>query len=266
MTEKLAAHGGKPFARELIPLHRSSFGQEEIGELRNCLESGWITRGPLTSRFEKEFSAYLNGDKFALDQVIRDGAKPMIALGMNSCTAALHTALIVAGIGPGDEVITSPITFAASVNVIEHVGATPVLADVHHDTLCIDEAAIARAITEKTRAIIPVHFAGHPCEMDKIARIAREHNLIVIEDCAHAIEAEFRGIPMGAIGDFGCFSFYATKNLTTGEGGMLTCNDEETIRKARVASLHGMSFNAWQRYEGREFLPLYGAQSWARLT
>ena len=144
-------------------------------------------------------------------------------------------------------------TFAATLNVIEHVGATPVIVDVHPDTLCINEKLIQAKITPRTRAIIPVHYAGHPCEMETIMRIARERKLVVIEDCAHAVEAEYRGQAVGTFGDFGCFSFYATKNMTTGEGGMLVCKKAYHHEHARVVSLHGMSANAWQRYSGSGF-------------
>ncbi len=247
MTEELAAKGGSPYCGDLIPLHRASFGLEEIEELKNCLQSGWLTRGPLTTRFESDFARYVaDGEPHKL-------SPPVYALGLNSCTAALHTALAVAGVGAGDEVITTPITFAATVNVIEHTGATPVLVDVHSDTLCIDETKIEAAITEKTKAIVPVHYAGHPCEMDSICAIAKKHGLIVIEDCAHAIEAKYRGRRVGTFGDYACYSFYATKNITTGEGGMLVCRSAESLEKARVFSLHGMSKNAWQRYEGIGF-------------
>lgn len=247
MTEELAAKGGRPFCDDFIPLHRASFGLDEIEELKNCLQSGWLTRGPLTARFENDFIRYVaDGDPQRMNP-------PLYALGLNSCTAALHTALAVAGVGAGDEVITTPITFAATVNVIEHVGGTPVLVDVHPDTLCIDETKIEAAVTKKTKAIIPVHYAGHPCEMDAICGIAKRCGLIVIEDCAHAIEAKYRGRRVGTFGDFACYSFYATKNITTGEGGMLGCRSEEALDKARVFSLHGMSKNAWQRYEGSGF-------------
>jgi dTDP-4-amino-4,6-dideoxygalactose transaminase len=264
----LAAYGGAPFNRELIPLHRASIGAEELDELKNCLTSGWLTKGPMTAQFERDFATYLSRDRARYtapassrddratardDRATARDANAIHALGLNSCTAALHTALIAAGIGAGDEVITTPMTFAATLNVIEHVGGTPVIVDIHPDTLCINEKLIESAVTPKTKAIIPVHYAGHPCEMDAIMRIAREHNLVVIEDCAHAVEAEYRGQPVGAFGDFGCFSFYATKNMTTGEGGMLVCKSRDALDRARVVSLHGMSLNAWRRYSGKGF-------------
>jgi dTDP-4-amino-4,6-dideoxygalactose transaminase len=159
----------------------------------------------------------------------------------------LHTALVTAGIGPGCEVITTPMTFAASVNVIEHVRARPVLADVEPDTLNIDPARIEAAITPRTRAIIPVHFAGHPVDLDPIIELARAHGLLVLEDAAHALPASYKGRRIGAGRNPVAFSFYATKNLTTTEGGMLTA-DPEFLERARVVSLHGMSRDAWKRY------------------
>ncbi|MEZ6122583.1 MAG: DegT/DnrJ/EryC1/StrS aminotransferase family protein [Planctomycetaceae bacterium] len=214
-----------PFAPPLI-------GHEEIEEVIDTLRSGWLTTGPKTRRFAEEFQTY---------------TRCPAALTVNSCTAALHLALAALGIGPGDEVITTPLTFAASVNVIEHVGARPVLADVEPDTLNIDPARIEEAITSATKAIIAVHYAGHPVELDAIREIAERHSIHLIEDAAHAIGAAWRGQPIGASANPVCFSFYATKNLTTGEGGMLT-GEAELIEQARMLSLHGMSREAWSRY------------------
>ena len=207
-------------------------GEEEIAEVIDTLRSGWITTGPKTKRFEGEFAARLGSPA---------------ALALNSCTAGLHTALVGLGIGAGDEVITTPMTFAASVNVIEHVGATPVLVDVEPDTLNISPEAIARAVTPRTRAIIAVHYAGHPADLDPIQAIADAHGLAVIEDAAHAFPAAYRGRPIGSSSNPTSFSFYATKNLTTGEGGMLT-GSAEFLEQARVVSLHGMNRDAWRRY------------------
>jgi dTDP-4-amino-4,6-dideoxygalactose transaminase len=156
--------------------------------------------------------------------------------------------MLAAGIEPGSEVITTPLTFCATVNAILHSGLVPVLADVDPVTQNIDPDAIEAAITPRTRAILPVHFAGRPCDMDRIMAIARKRKLVVIEDCAHAVEAEFRGKPLGTFGDFGCFSFYATKNVVTGEGGMILGNSEEQIARARILALHGMSKDAWHRF------------------
>ena len=222
-----------PVARaEYLPFSRPALGEEEIAEVVDTLRSNWITTGPKTKRFEADFAAYLGAPG---------------ALAVNSCTAALHTALATLGIGPGDEVITTPITFAASVNVIEHVGARPVLVDVEWDTLNIHPAAVEAAITPRTRAILPVHFAGHPVEMDAIGEIAARNRLAVVEDAAHALPAKYKGRLIGSGHNPVAFSFYATKNLTTAEGGMLT-GDAEFLTRARIRSLHGMSGDAWRRY------------------
>ena len=208
-------------------------GEEEIAAVVDTLRSDWITTGPKTQRFAKEFAAYLGSSA---------------ALPLNSCTAALHTTLVTLGVGPGDEVITTPMTFAASANVIEHVRATPVLVDVEPDTLNIDPRAVERAVTPRTRAIIAVHYAGHPAELDALRAIAAAHSLTLIEDAAHAVPAQYRGEMIGSAPNPVAFSFYATKNLTTGEGGMLT-GPADFIDRARVVSLHGMSRDAWRRYE-----------------
>ena len=176
--------------------------EQDIEAVEAVMRSGWLGTGPLVARFEREFGAYR-------------GAEHAVAL--NSCTAALHLSLLASGVGPGDEVITTPLTFCATVNAIIHVGATPVLADIDPSTLNIDPAQVRARITERTRAIVPVHFAGRPCEMDALMSIAQQHGLKVIEDCAHAIETQYHGRNVGTIGDFGCFSFYVTKNIVTGE-------------------------------------------------
>ena len=210
-------------------------GEAEIAEVDACLRSGWLGTGPRTKRFEAEFAAY-------------KGRPAAQAAGVNSCTAALHVSMVAAGLEPGSEVITTPLTFCATVNAIIHAGLTPVLADVDPVTQNIDPAAIEAAITPRTRAIIPVHFAGRPCEMAAIVAIARKHGLVLIEDCAHAIETEYAGRKAGTFGDFGCFSFYATKNVVTGEGGMILARDEAAMARARVLALHGMSKDAWHRF------------------
>lgn len=212
-----------------------AIGEEEIAEVEACMRSGWLGTGPRVAQFEKDFAAY---------QSISD--KQVAAV--NSCTAALHVSMVAANIEPGSEVITTPLTFCATVNAIIHAGLTPVLADVDPVTQNIDPAAIEAAITPRTRAILPVHFAGRPCEMDSIMSIAKKHNLIVIEDCAHAIETTYHGKKAGTFGDFGCFSFYATKNVVTGEGGMIIGRNEALIARAKVLALHGMSKDAWNRF------------------
>ena len=199
----------------------------------DSLRSGWITTGHKVKRFEQAFAAYT-------------GAPHAVAL--SSATAGLFLALKALGIGPGDEVITTPYTFVATINVILHCGATPVLADVRRDDFNIDPARIAAAITPRTRAIIPVHFAGRPCDMDAIGALAQQHNLAVVEDAAHAIGAEFRGRKIGTISPLTVFSLHAVKNVTTAEGGMVTTADAALAERIRVMALHGMDKDAWKRF------------------
>lgn len=210
-------------------------GEEEIAEVTESLRSGWLGTGPKVARFEGDFAAY-------------KGVSEKNVAAVNSCTAALHISMIAAGIGAGDEVITTPLTFAATVNAIIHSGATPVLADVDPQTMNIDPAQVQARITSKTRALVIVHLAGRPCEMDALASIAQKHRLILIEDCAHAIETEYHGNKAGTFGDFGCFSFYVTKNVITGEGGMILARSEEQIGRAKILALHGLSRDAWRRF------------------
>jgi len=216
---------------DFLMFHRPSLGEEEERAVVDTLRSGWITTGPRTKEFERLFAEHCDARH---------------AVGVNSCTAALHLALVCLDVGPGDEVITSPITFASTANVIVHTGARPVFCDVQEDTLNMDPAALRAAITPRTRAVIAVHFAGHPCDMDEVRAAAG--GVPVIEDAAHAVEAEYRGRPVGAIGRVGAFSFYATKNITTGEGGMLVTDDEELAGRASLLALHGLSRDAWKRY------------------
>jgi len=207
--------------------------QDEIDEVVHCLESGWIGTGPRVARFEREFAAY-KGHQFAA--------------AVSSCTAAMHLSILAAGISEGDEVITTPLTFCATVNAIIHAGGTPVLADVDPQTMNIDPVEVEARTTARTKAIVPVHFAGRPADMDALTDIASRHGLKIIEDCAHAIETEYHGRKAGTFGDFGCFSFYATKNVTTGEGGMVLTRNEEDLARIKVLALHGMSKDAWKRF------------------
>jgi dTDP-4-amino-4,6-dideoxygalactose transaminase len=207
----------------------------EIDEVVASMESGWLGTGPKVQRFEEDFAAY-------------KGVSPDRVAALNSCTAALHVSLIAAGVGPGDEVITTAMTFCATANAIIHAGATPVPADIEADSLNIDPAQIERKITSRTRAIVPVHFAGRPCDMDAIMEIAARHDLLVIEDCAHAIETEWKGQAVGTFGDFACFSFYVTKNVAAGEGGMVIARSSEAIERIKILSLHGMTKDAWHRF------------------
>jgi dTDP-4-amino-4,6-dideoxygalactose transaminase len=221
-----------PARATFLPFSPPSISEEEIEAVVDTLRSDWITTGPKTKQFESEFAAYIGSES---------------ALALNSCTGGLHIALAALGIGRGDEVITTPTTFACTANVIEHVGATPILADIEPDTMTIDPLKIEAAITQRTKAIMPVHFAGHPAEMDAIMDIAQHHKLAVIEDAAHSLPAMYKGRKIGTIGDYTAFSFYATKNLTTAEGGMLT-GSPDRIAEARLWSLHGMNRDAWKRY------------------
>lgn len=217
---------------DFLTFSRPLVGQEEIDEVVSAMQSGWLTTGPRTRQFESEFASAFRCPG---------------TLALNSCTAGLHLALKVLKIGAGDEVITTPLTFAASVNVIEHVGATPVLVDVEPDTLNISPEAVERAVTTRTRAIIAVHYAGHPVELGRLRDLASRFGIHLIEDAAHATGACFEGEPIGSGNNPAAFSFYATKNLTTGEGGMLTGNPD-FLSDARQLSLHGMSREAWTRY------------------
>jgi dTDP-4-amino-4,6-dideoxygalactose transaminase len=223
---------------EYIPFHRSEFGQEEFDEVVAALKSGWITRGPRTARFEEAFRDYV-------------GCRH--AVGINSCTAGLHLGLAALGIGPGDEVVTSPVTFPSTASVIVHQGATPVFVDVRKDNLNIDVGKIPVAVTDRTKAIIPVHFAGHPCDMDELLHISVERNIPLVEDAAHAIESVYKGRKIGTIGTVTAFSFYATKNITTGEGGMVCTDRDDLAETMRVMSLHGISKDAWKRYDKNGF-------------
>lgn len=233
---------GFAMSDEFIVFGAPQIGDAEIDEVLACLRSGWIGTGARVARFEEEFCAY-------------KGASHAVAV--NSCTAALHLSMVAAGLRPGDEVITTPLTFCATVNAIIHAGATPVLADVDPETMNIDPAEVRRRITPRTRALLPVHFAGRPCDMDALMAIAAEHDLLVIEDCAHAIETEWRERKAGTFGDFGCFSFYATKNITTGEGGMVLTRREEDAARIKTLALHGMSKDAWKRFSDEGYRHYY---------
>ena len=209
--------------------------QAEMDEVHRVLESGWLGTGPRVQRFEEDFAAYKGVER---DRVVA----------VNSCTAALHLSFVAANLRPDDEVITTPMTFCATVNAILHAGARPVLADIDPETLNIDPRAVARAITPRTRAIVPVHFAGRACDMDALTALAGKHGLMIIEDCAHAIETTWNGRHAGTFGDFGCFSFYVTKNVVTGEGGIVVARTPEQASRVKVLSLHGMNKDAWKRF------------------
>ena len=235
MAETSAAAARLP-TEPFLPFSLPEIGQEEIDEVVDTLRSGWLTNGPKTKAFEAAF---------------REATDSKHAVALASCTAGLHLALLACGVGPGDEVITTPLTFAATVSMILHTGATPVLADISADDYNINPQEIERRLTARTKAIIPVHYAGHACRMDEIRSIAQARNIRVIEDAAHALGASYRGKPIGAIGDCAVFSFYPIKPITTGQGGMLTTDDEELAERVRLLSLHGLSKNAWDRYSDK---------------
>jgi dTDP-4-amino-4,6-dideoxygalactose transaminase len=218
---------------EFIPFHIPAIGEDEIRSVVETLESGWLTTGRKAKSFEEDFARYV-------------GCKHAVAV--NSGTAALHIALDAIGIREGDEVIVPAMTFAATAEVVLYFKAKPVLVDCQRDTLNLDPTQIEAAINSKTKAIIPVHFGGQPCEMDPILDIAKKHDLRVIEDAAHALPASHHGKTVGTIGDITCFSFYATKTITTGEGGMATTENSEWADRMRMMSLHGISHDAWKRY------------------
>lgn len=216
-----------------LPFNRPDIGEAEIAEVVETLRSGWLTTGPKTRQFEAEFAAAV-------------GAPHAVAV--SSCTDGMLVALAALGIGPGDEVIVPTMTFAATANVVIHLGARPIFVDVAADTLNMDPAAVETAVTPRTKAIIPVHLYGHPCDMEALQAIATKHGLRIIEDAAHAVGAQWRGRPVGSIGDVTAFSFYATKNLVTGEGGMITTNNEALATNMRRWVLHGIDRDAWNRY------------------
>ncbi|MGH7847513.1 MAG: DegT/DnrJ/EryC1/StrS family aminotransferase [Candidatus Binatia bacterium] len=223
-----------PPARDhFLPFHSPVIGDEEIAAVVKVLKSGWLTTGAQVKEFERAFCGFV-------------GARHAVAV--NSGTAALHLALAAIGIQPGDEVILPTMTFAATAEVVLYLGARPVLVDCEPDTLNMDPDQLEAALTPKTRAIMPVHFGGQPCAMDRIRRFARDHRLQVIEDAAHALPARYQGQMIGTIGDITCFSFYATKTITTGEGGMATTANPEWSERMRVLSLHGINHDAWKRY------------------
>src|SRR5687767_6275761 len=217
----------------MLPFHVPDIGEEEITEVVDVLRSGWLTTGAKARDFELEFAAMVGAGH---------------AVAVNSCTAALHLSLEAAGIREGDEVLVPTMTFAATAEVVAYLKAKPVLIDCDERTLNLNANLIERAITKKTKAIIPVHFAGQPCDMDRILSVADAYHLRVIEDAAHALPARYHGKMVGSIAESTCFSFYATKNITTGEGGMITTDDSEYAARVRMMSLHGLSRDAWNRY------------------
>lgn len=239
---------------EYLVFGRPHVEEDEIAEVVATLRSGWLGTGPKTARFEAEFAAY---------------CETRCAVAVSSCTAALHLSLMAVGAGPGTGVVTSPLTFASTANVVLHRGAELFLVDIDRDTMNLSPAGLERFLERDCEraaaggrprhrrsgaeivAVVPVHFAGRPCDMDAIGELARRHGLKIVEDAAHAIEARVGGRKVGSIGDLTCFSFYATKNVTTGEGGMITLADERVAAELRTMALHGLSLDAWQRFSNR---------------
>ncbi len=226
---------------DFLPLSRPSIGDEEVRAVGACLTSGWITTGPACTEFEDRF---------------RDLTGASHAIALSSGTAGMHLMMLALGLKEGDEVITPSLTFASTINMITLCGAKPVFVDIHYDTLNINETLIEEAVTERTKAIIPVHFAGAPADMDSIMDIARRHNLAVIEDAAHAVGTYYRGIHAGGFGQSAIFSFHPLKNITTGEGGMITLGDDQIERRVRLLRFHGIERDAWKRY-GKGGTPEY---------
>ncbi len=236
-TNAPAAGATGPGRAEMLVFGSPQILDDEIEEVVEALRSGWIGMGPRVAAFEEDFRRYVGAGH---------------AIAVSSCTAALHLAMIACGIGPGDEVIVPTMTFVATANAVLHAGGTPVFADVDRSG-CLDPESAASAITERTRAMIPVHFAGRPCRMDAILGLAAEHGLDVVEDCAHAIETRYNGWRAGTMGRFGAFSFYATKNVVTGEGGMLTTGDADAAKRLKRLALHGLTADAWKRFSDEGF-------------
>jgi dTDP-4-amino-4,6-dideoxygalactose transaminase len=235
--DPIAAEGGRPIRETFLPFGRPAIGEEEIAAVADVLRGGWIGAGERALAFERAFAQAV-------------GVRHAVATA--SCTAALHLLLAASRIGPGDEVITTPMTFVATVNAILKSGASPVLADIDPGTLNIDPRAVARAVTRRTRAILPVHFGGLPCDLDGIDTLAREHGLLVVEDAAHAAGARRGGAPVGGAGRLAAFSFYPNKVLTTIDGGMATTDDAALAEEMRLLRDHGLSSSAWQRFAERE--------------
>jgi len=233
-----AIAGGSPVRSRYLVFGSPSIGEEEILEVSQSMRSGWVGTGPKVKRFEEMFKKFKNCRH---------------AVAVSSCTAALHLALLVLEIKSGHEVITTPLTFASTANSIVHAGAQPVFADVELETMNIDPVEVEKKINERTEAILPVHLAGRPCDMDTLMELANRRHLRVIEDAAHAIESTYKGKPIGTIGDLGCFSFYVTKNITTVEGGMVVTDQEELADQIKSLALHGLTQDAWQRFSDEGF-------------
>jgi len=234
--------GGKsifPMRKDYLVFGQPLIEQPEIDEVVKSLRSSWLGTGPKVAAFEESIAEY-------------KGVKHAIAV--NSCTAGLHLSCLALGLSPGDQVIVPALTFCATVNAVVHSGATPVLVDVDPNTFNLDPEQVRSKLSPRTKALLPVHFAGRPCEMDALGSLAHAHGLKIIEDCAHAIETEFEGRKAGTIGDCGVLSFYSTKNIVTGEGGIVLTNHDEIAARIRTLALHGMSHSAWRRFQDSGYL------------
>jgi len=228
-----AVEGGEPVRDRFLSFSQPRLTEEEIASVVQTLRSGWLTTASRAREFENDFRDYV-------------GTAEAVAL--NSCTAALFLALRALKVSPGDEVITTPLTFAACVNVIEHCGARPVFADIDPETWCIDPGEVEKRLSKATRAFMPVHLYGMPCDMGSLRSLADEHGLAIVQDCAHAIETEWNGHNVAQCGDLACYSFYATKNVTTGEGGMVATDRKDWADRIRTLALHGLDASAYDRY------------------
>jgi len=238
-SSKPALEGGTPTRTEFLVFGKPRIGEEEIREVAAALRSGWIGTGPRVQKFEQEFQSYVGGSH---------------AVAVSSCTAALHLSLLATGVAPGDEVVVPAMTFVATASAVLHAGGTPVFADCDRGTFNVTAASVAAAISPRTRAVVPVHFAGLPCPMEAILGVTGDAQIRVVEDCAHCIEGTIGGRHAGTFGDFGAFSFYPTKNVTSIEGGMIVTGDAEAAERMRISRLHGLSRDAWKRFGGEGYL------------
>lgn len=240
MTDRLAIDGGTPVRRDFLPFGVPAIGEEEIDEVVATLRSGWIGQGKRVERFEREFAEAVDAP---------------YAVAVSSCTAGLHLSLVVVGLAPGDEVLVPAMTFSASGTAVEHAHGTPVFCDVDPQTLLLDLDDAERRVTERTKAVLPVHFGGLPLDMDALAEFAGRHGLAIVDDAAHAVGSALDGRPVGSFDSLSCFSFYPNKNLTTAEGGMVTTRDEAFAERLRMLRLHGLSTDAWKRYATASYVP-----------